>query len=530
MEGPASAEEDTVVPDLTGMAERWSVKTPDKLALINDQTTLTYAQLDQSSRQCAAALLSVGIGKGDRVGYIGLNSVDYVILMIGCWRIGVIIVAVNWRLTDREVNYILSDAGAKLLVVQDAMAEKAGPWLARSGAAALSTEDRLGNMPPFRSWIAGFDPADDAVPASPGDVAVQLYTSGTTGHPKGALLTHGNLAASMSQGRKIEQEWAEWRPSDVSLVAMPMFHIGGTAWVMSTLNGGGTAVIIDQPDIERIVRTVNDHGITKLFAVPAVLNMILNHETTKTADLGSVRALLYGASPIPPDVLRRSMRAFHNAEFVQMYGATETSGTIVVLPPGDHDPDGTPRMAGCGKPYPDVELRIVDDKDEPVAAGEVGEVVVRSPLTMKGYHNLPEANAAAFRGDWYHTGDAGFLDDDGYLYLFDRVKDMIVSGGENIYPAEVENALHEHPAVRDCAVFGVPDDVWGEAVKAIVVLTDDGAADEGELIAFVRERIAGYKCPKTIEFTGELPRNPSGKILKKELRKPYWDGAERQIG
>ncbi|MEE4201364.1 long-chain-fatty-acid--CoA ligase [Erythrobacter sp.] len=529
-QGAKQDEAGAVITDLTGMAARWAIETPGKTALVHGDTSLTYAELDRVSRQCAAALAASGIGRGDRVAYIGLNAIDYVMLMLGSWRVGAIMVAVNWRLSDREVDYILSDADAKLLLMQDAVADKAQTWLAKSGAIALSTHSAHGDLPPFGDWIDSFEPLEHAIDAAPGDVALQLYTSGTTGHPKGALLTHGSLAAAMSQGVKIEQDWAQWRPSDVSLVAMPMFHIGGTAWTMSTLNGGGTAVILDQPDIGDIIRTVDEHGITKLFAVPAVLNMILNHEAAKGADLGSVRALLYGASPIPPDVLRRSMRAFHQAQFVQMYGATETSGTIVFLPPTDHSPDGTPRMAGCGRPYPDVELRIVDEADEEVPVGTVGEVVVRSPLTMRGYHNLPEANEAAFRGGWYHTGDAGYLDEDGYLYLYDRVKDMIVSGAENIYPAEVENALHEHAAVRDCAVIGVPDDKWGEAVKAIVVLTQPRAADEAELIAFARERIAGFKCPKSVDFVDDLPRNPSGKILKKELRKPFWDGAQRQIG
>ena len=221
------------------------------------------------------------------------------------------------------------------------------------------------------------------------------------------------------------------------------------------------------------------------------------------------------------------MQLFPNASFVQLYGATETCGTIVYLPPEDHDVAGTPRMAGCGKPYPEVELRIVGSDGADVAPGEIGEVLVRSPLVMSGYHRLPDATAQAFDGDWYRSGDSGRLDADGYLYLHDRVKDMIVSGGENIYPAEVENVLHDHPAVRDCAVIGVPDDRWGEAVRAIVVRAAPVEADE--LIGFARGRLAGYKLPKAIDFIDELPRNPSGKILKRVLRAPYWPADGRQV-
>ena len=513
------------------MVARGAASTPDKPALIQDGETLSYAALDDLVCRCFAALKGSGIGKGDRVAFLGLNTIDYVILLMAALRIGAVTVAVNWRLVPREIAYIIKDAGARFLLTQTAVLDNA---LAVRDAAGLDTillgDGDFEGRPAFRQWVQGFAPDRTVAALTPQDVAVQLYTSGTTGHPKGALLTHGSLTASLSQGKKIGEDWAAWLSSDVSLVAMPLFHIGGTAWVMQTLNGGGTGVILAQPDVAVIIAAVQRHGITKMFAVPAVLNMILNHPDAVGADFSSMRVLPYGASPIPLDVLSRSMQMFPNAQFVQMYGATETSGTIVYLPPEDHDVAGTPRMAGCGKPFPDVELRIVgeDGQDRPV--GDVGEVWVRAPLVMAGYHNLPDANASAFVDGWYRTGDAAYVDGDGYLYLFDRVKDMIVSGGENIYPAEVENALHHHPAVRDCAVIGVPDARWGEAVKAIVVLKDGAAANEAALIAFARTHIAGFKCPKSVDFVTELPRNPSGKVLKKELRKLYWQEGERQIG
>jgi acyl-CoA synthetase (AMP-forming)/AMP-acid ligase II len=384
--------------------------------------------------------------------------------------------------------------------------------------------------PNFRTWIESHAPDASIADIALSDGAVQLYTSGTTGHPKGAILTHGSLTASTRQGELIGEHWAATTRQDVSLIAMPQFHIGGTGWTIQVLSSGATGVLLGKPEIIDIIEAVEKHGITKMFAVPAVLNMILNHPRAATANLNSMRAMLYGASPIPLDVLKRSMKMFPNAAFVQMYGATETSGTIVYLPPEDHSVDGTPRMAGCGKPYPEVKLRIVDASGHDVPVGVVGEVIVQSPLVMGGYHNLPDASRSAFYGDWYRSGDAGYLDADGYLYLFDRVKDMIVSGAENIYPAEVENVLHEHADVRDCAVIGVPDAKWGEAVKAIVVRAVGSTLDEATLIAFARQHIAGFKVPKSVDFVDDLPRNPAGKILKRDLRKPYWPEGARNIG
>ena len=511
---------------LAGMTERGASRAPLHLALVSGDNRLDYAVLHAAVLRCVAALRANGVGKGDRVGYLGLNSIDYVILLQAALRIGAVTVAINWRLVAREIAFIVADARIALLVTEFERLDAIGDTVDIVLLVDAGHQDR----PPFREWIAQYKPDPLIADIQPGDVAVQLYTSGTTGSPKGALLTHGSLTASLSQGALAAEEWSAWHDSDVSLVAMPQFHIGGTAWTLQTLNAGGTAVLLAKPEIGDIIEAVERHGVTKMFAVPAVLGLLLAHPRAGGADLSSLRALLYGASPIPLDILKRSMALFPNARFVQMYGATETSGTIVYLPPEDHDLAGNERMTGCGKPFPQVELRAIDSEGRDVAAGSIGEILVRSPLVMKGYHNLPDATAAAFEGDWYRTGDAGFLDADGYLYLVDRVKDMIVSGAENVYPAEVESALHDHPAVQDCAVIGVPDARWGEAVKALVVLAPAMVVEAAELIAFARGRIAGYKVPKSIDFVDTLPRNPSGKILKKELRARYWPQDGRQVG
>lgn len=513
---------------LASMTERAAANTPDQTAFICAGRTIRYGELHDLVLRCSTALETAGIKSGDRVGYLGLNSIHYVILMQAALRIGAVTVAINWRLVAREVAYIAADADLALLVTE---AERLPQITPGSSGRVILVDAPHEGAPPFEEWVRSHAAAGDAREAAPEDPAIQLYTSGTTGHPKGAILTHGSLSAAMRQSKQIGEKWASWRPDDVSLIAMPQFHIGGTGWTLNTLNAGATGVLLGKPEIEDIIDAVERHGVTKMFAVPAVLAMILNHPRSAGADLRALRCLLYGASPIPLDILKRSMALFPNASFVQMYGATETSGTIVYLPPEDHHVDGTPRMAGCGKPFPEVELRIADGEGNFLAPRSIGEVVVRSPLVMSGYHKLPDASASAFfDGGWYRTGDAGYLDEDGYLYLYDRVKDMIVSGGENIYPVEVENALHEHPAVRDCAVIGVPDPRWGEAVKAVIVQEPGHEVTAEELIAFARERMAAYKAPKSIDFIDALPRNPSGKILKKELRRPYWPEDGRRIG
>ncbi len=503
--------------------------TPGKTAIMFDSEAIGYGALHDKVLRTVAALRSEGVGAGDRVGWLGLNHPDYVVLMNACFRLGAVLVSINARLVAREIAYILQDAGIGLLISESQFLGVAEEAQAAAGVKAIVLVDgECAGRPAFGVWIAGFAPDAECHPAGAEDIALQLYTSGTTGFPKGALLSHRALLGTIGKGALTGETWSRWDEDDVCLVAMPLFHIGGTGWALHALHAGATMVILPRPDIAGIVGAVATQRITKMFAVPAVLQAILQHIEAAPADLGSLAELLYGASPIPLDILRRSMAAFPNASFIQCYGATETSGTVVYLPPADHSPDGNARMMGCGKPFPGNEVRIIDSEGKTLPVGTVGEVAIRSVSNMSGYHGNPEATAKAMQDGWYRTGDAGFLDADGYLTIHDRVKDMIVSGAENIYPAEVENALHEHPAVADCAVIGVPDARWGEAVKAIVVKKGEVTADE--IIAFAKGRIAGFKVPKSVDFVQALPRNASGKILKKELRAPYWPEGGRQVG
>jgi acyl-CoA synthetase (AMP-forming)/AMP-acid ligase II len=501
---------------------------PDKPAIRVDGAVWTYGDLHERVLRTVAALRALGVQPGDRVGWLALNHPDYVTLMCACFRMGAVLVAINARLVAPEIAYILGDAGIDLIVSETGFLPLVADARAATGLKTVLLLDApQDGRAAFADMIAGHAP-DAAMPAiAPDDVALQLYTSGTTGFPKGALLSHRQLLGTIEKGELTGEDWGRWDEDDVALVAMPLFHIGGTGWALHALAAGATMVILPRPDVAGMVNAIAAERITRMFAVPAVLLAICQYLETAPTDLTSMTELYYGASPIPLDVLRRSMAAFPNAGFIQCYGATETCGTVVYLPPHDHDPAGNARMRGCGKPFPGNEVKIIDGDGNSLPPGAVGEICIRSVSVMTGYHGKPEATAKAVIDGWYLSGDAGTLDADGYLYIHDRVKDMIVSGAENIYPAEVENALHEHPAVADCAVIGVPDDRWGEAVKAIVVKRADVTADE--LIAFARERIAGYKLPKSVAFIDVLPRNPSGKILKKDLRQPYWAGRERNV-
>lgn len=514
---------------LADISAYYAATRPDKTAVRADGVSWSFAELHDRERRAVIALKALGVQKGDRVGWLALNHIEYVTLMFACFRMGVVMVAINARLVAREIAYVLSDAGINVLVSEAAFLPLVAEAQAATGlATVLLLDTPHDGRPAFADFVMNHAADNAAIEAVPDNIAVQMYTSGTTGFPKGALLSHRQLlTATIKPAMTQDPSFGQWQEGDTALVAMPLFHATGTVWLLAAMAHGAPAVILPRPDIAGIVNAIVAERITHLVLVPAVMLAISLYLEQVQADLGVVKELWYGASPIPLDVLRRSILAFPHAGFTQVYGATETTGSVTYLPPEDHDPAGSQRMRSCGKPFPCDEIRIIDCDGNVVPTGEVGEIIIRSPTNMAGYHNKPEATAKAMIDGWYHSGDAGYLDADGYLYIHDRVKDMIVSGGENIYPAEVENALHEHPAVADCAVIGVPDDKWGEAVKAVVVKRAEVTPEE--LIAFAKERIAGYKVPKSVDFIDALPRNPSGKILKKDLREPFWAGRERKV-
>jgi long-chain acyl-CoA synthetase len=357
---------------------------------------------------------------------------------------------------------------------------------------------------------------------------MQLYTSGTTGLPKGAMLSNANLGALI----RTVGGWWRFDDTSVNAVCMPLFHIGGSGWALVGMEHGCHSILFREFVPAEILAALERHRITNALFVPAMLQFLTAVPGAAGRDYSALRSIVYGASPITNEVLVRSMKTFR-CDFVQVYGLTETTGAITQLSPEDHATDG-PRarlLRSAGKPFPWVELRVVDPASgRECRAGEVGELWTRSVQNFQGYWNRPDETARTLTPDgWLRTGDAGFLDTEGYLFLTDRVKDMIISGGENVYPAEVENALSDHPAIADVAVIGVPDERWGETVKAIVVAKPGTAPRPEAIIAFARERLAHFKCPTSVDFAESLPRNPSGKLLKRELREPYWQGRDRRI-
>ncbi len=519
---------DEPIATIAGIVRAHGADRPEAPALEVGERSITFGELDRRSNQVAQALRSAGVGFGDRVAFIDKNGLEWFEVTFGLAKLGAVNVAVNWRLAPAEMAQIIDDAQAEVVIVGSEFVphiEKVEGDLARVRTiVAVGAHDR---WIPYASWVESQPPDDPGVASGGADVAFQLYTSGTTGLPKGVMLTNDNFFKGVAG---LGDQW-RFTGDSVNLAMMPMFHIAGAGWAMVGLYNGCRTIVLRDVDPAEILRVIAEFGVTNAFMVPAVIQFLLATPGVESTDFSSLRSLVYGASPITETVLVRGMKIF-GCEFIQVYGLTETTGAVTQLDGVDHDPEGRPHLLrSCGRPYPWVEVRVVDiESAADAAVGEVGELWTRSHQNMKGYWNNPAATADAVTPEgWFRSGDVGYRDADGYLYLHDRVKDMIVSGGENVYPAEVENALMKHPAVGDVAAIGVPDERWGEAVKAIVVPVEGAEVSEADLIAFAREQLAGFKLPKSIVFATSLPRNPSGKLLKRELREPYWAGVERRI-
>lgn len=503
---------------------------PAKEATWFEGRSISYGEFDRLTNQVANGLIAEGLKSGSRVGFMDKNSDDFYQVVFGCAKSNTVSVGINWRLAPPEVAYILNDSKAEVLFVGPdfyALADAIRADVPSLKRIVAMGEGR-GEWLSFSAWRDGFGDSDPAVPVTTDDVAIQMYTSGTTGHPKGVQLQHRCFFDLWRYPPAADMAFNQWTEADVNLVAMPSFHIGGVGWGILGIRPGARNIIVREFEPSNTLEMIQQFGVSKLFLVPAAIRMTLLHPKARETDYSSVQFIHYGASPIPLDLLREAIDVFQ-CGFVQLYGMTETTGSATYLPPQDHDLNGNERMRSAGRPFPGVRIKVVDEQGQPVPPRQVGEICIASPVNMLGYWNLPEATAKTLIDGYVHTGDAGYLDEDGYVYVHDRVKDMIVSGAENIYPAEVESALFGHPAVADVAVFGVPDERWGEAVRAAVVLKPGASVTADELIGFARSRIAGYKLPKAVDFIAELPRNPSGKILKRELRKPYWEGMSRNV-
>ncbi len=499
---------------------------PDQAAIRFEGATITWARLHERVQRLAAAFAIRGVGQGDRVAILMTNRPEFVEATLAANAAGAIAVPVNFRLAPAEAAYVLGDSGARLVVTDAAAAP-----LAAAAAAAL--------LPPPRIIVTGLDPAGDADGAAAGaesyealldavttappevqiderDVALIMYTSGTTGRPKGAMLTHLNL---LMQALTAIRTSRLHDGGHVALLNVPLFHIAGIGTMPPSLMIGSTSVIMPTApfDAAATLEVIESEGVTHLFLVPAQWQVLCTHPDV-TRRTGSLRSLTWGAAPATVTLLKTMAAAFPTAEIISVFGQTEMSPVTTYLPGGD----AIRKIGSVGKPIPTIAARIVDEEMNDVAPGQVGEIVYRGPTLMAGYWRNPEATAEAFRGGWFHSGDLVRADEEGFLYVVDRKKDMIISGGENIYCSEVENVLSAHPAVADIAVIGAKHDRWGETPIAVVVPADPAAPPTlDDLTAWARGKLSSYKKPTRLVLVDELPRNAAGKVLKHELRAAY---------
>jgi acyl-CoA synthetase (AMP-forming)/AMP-acid ligase II len=496
-------------------------------ALLFEGRVTTFAELDAMASRVGNALIASGVRTQDRIAYLSKNTDHFLPCLLGACKARATLAPFNFRLASPEIARLLEDSGAEILFVGPDVADLADqaivPLASKPRRIALDF-DREG-YERLEAWTRAAAPDDPRLEADPDDDVIQLYTSGTTGVPKGVRLTNRNYRALFELA--IPSAGLDYRPADTVLAAMPFFHVAGVNVALIAMASGARSAILRDAAPQLILDLIGKAGVNHAFLAPALIQMLMQAPGIAAADLSTMRTLTYGASPISEDLLKRASARFR-CDFVQLYGMTETCGAGTFLPNADHDP-AKGKLRSCGVAWPGVGLKIVAADGAEVSRGAVGEVLIRSPVVMKGYWNKPDATAASIRDGWMHTGDAAYMNEDGYVFIYDRVKDMIVTGGENVYPAEVENALFGHPAIVDAAVIGVPDDAWGESVKAIVVLKPGAPRDAADIIAWARARIANFKAPKSVEFVDAIPRNITGKILRRELREPYWKGRDRRV-
>jgi acyl-CoA synthetase (AMP-forming)/AMP-acid ligase II len=504
----------------------WAGTKPDEEAMTYLGRTWTWTQWNDRVRRLAGALAERGVTRGDVVAFLDKNHPACLEMTFAASSLGAANAIINFRLAADEMDYVLNDSGAKVLIVGAELMPSIDKIRDQLGGIeqiiGVTPEGEEGDE--YEALLAAATPANRSPEVQGDDVCIIMYSSGTTGRPKGVALTQANLIAHTVNG----QEGFEFDDGDKNMVAMPLFHVGGTSYAQLGIHNGIPSVMTRDVDGAALAGAILQ-GANRTFLVPAVLAKVLDSGEDAVKLFGALKTYSYGASPMPLPLLRAALQAWPNTDFIQAYGLTELCGVISHLMPDDHRSDNVERLSSAGTLVPNAEVKVVDpDTLEEVPEGGQGELWFRSKQLMKGYHNRPEATAEAITEDgWFRTGDIGRVDEGGYIFVEDRLKDMIISGGENIYSIEVERVIAEHPAVAEVAVIGVPDEKWGESVKAVVSL--EGEATEKEIIAFARERLAAYKCPKTVDVVKELPRNPTGKILKKDLRQPHWEAAGRKV-
>ncbi|MBM1143013.1 long-chain-fatty-acid--CoA ligase [Alcanivorax sp. ZXX171] len=515
---------------LTQPLHKALIEAPDKTATVCQGRRHSYREFVSRIAKLAAGLRQLGLKEGDRVAILGLNSDRYAEAIYATFWAGGVINPVNIRWSPAEIIYSLDDCESAFLVVDDTFTPMIEPLT--QGSRSLNTivysgdKDTPAGTHNFEALISDNEEMEDTL-RSTDDLAAVMYTGGTTGKPKGVMLSHMNLFSNALGSQAV----ANMPLRSVTLHSAPAFHVAGIGLILQGVTRHSTNVIIPMFEPKAVLEAIQSEQVIETFLVPTMLRMVLAHPEFDKYDLSSLQHMMYGASPMDSPLLNKARQALPRAGFLQAYGMTELSPTVTILTKDWHTDEGfeSGKMMSAGRPLPMVEIRIVDENDRPVAHGTRGEIVARGPVVMQGYWNKPEQTAQALRNGWMHTGDAGYMDEDGFVYVVDRIKDMIVTGGENVYSAEVEEALLQMRQVAQCAVIGVPDDEWGEQVHATVVLQDDAELSLDEVMTHCRTLIANYKIPRSLDIRDELPLSPAGKLLKYKLREEYWSDLDRKV-
>ena len=518
-EHPAALHADgTPVERIEDLLRRRAAATPDLVAVSATDGDITFAELDARADRIAQALLRDGIRPGDRVAYLGENSADFLSVLYGAAKAGAVPTALNTRLADREYEYILGDCEPAVVVLGRGHERLAGLVAGLPFGPDVVTVEPISDAAALEAWLADAQAQDPGTARDPDDTALIFYSSGTTGRPKGIELTGTNIGHAMAPMTQV----CGMELGSVATAPVPFFHVAGLMLAMSSTVAGSTLLLRNPASMQELRTFLVEERVSHAVLVPTLLQTLLAEPGVRDADWSRLRYVIYGSSPIPRSVITEATQVF-GCSFIQSYGLTETTGGVTVLDGEDHRSPDESRLRSAGRAFATAEITVVD----PVTLEELppdtrGEVLVRGPMVMKGYWRNPEATAAAITADgWFRTGDGGSVDAAGYLYLHDRLKDMIVSGGENVYPAEVESVMTGHPEVSQVAVIGIPSDRWGESPLAVVVRRPEGTVDEAGLLAWTRERLAHYKCPVAVAFVDQLPLNATGKLLKHQLRASY---------
>ena len=508
----------------------WSIN-PTGSAYVMHDRSYSFDEVRALSCRIANALIAAGLPKETKVAVWSLNDPIAWTCVLGVWRAGMAWVPVNPRSSPEDNTHILDAFDCEVLFIQETfftLVDALKPQLPKLKH-LVCLDESVGWAQSLEHFVSQQPESPPTVDYRMDDVVMLGATGGTTGMPKGVMNTHRNLQTFFAQYSMA----ASYRPGEpvVNLAAAPMTHTAGNLSLPTTARGG-TVVILARPDPAALLDAIERHRVTELFLPPTVIYMLLSHPNLETRDFSSLRYFLYGAAPMSVDKLRQAIDVF-GPVMMEAYGQMEAFASIAYLAPEDHFIDGKlapeSRLTSCGRPLPLTNVAILDDANVPVPAGQPGEICVKGDLVMKGYYKAPEKSAEALIDGWLHTGDIGRIDAEGFLHLTDRKKDMIISGGFNVYPGEVEQVIWSHPAVQDCAVIGVPDEKWGEAVKAVVELTAGLTVTAEDLIRLCHGRLGGVKTPKSVDFVEQLPRSANGKVLKKDVRAIYWQDANRQI-